>query len=339
MAFGLTLEWEGDVNRAERCERIEQILNEHRIVSADTFLKRLGISRATFKRDIEYIREQLDLRIIWDASVRGYRFDDYGKPQTSYSLSDTWLNPREVHALLVLRQLLDHVQPTLLGRLLEPLVERAQAYIQIDDSTQAKIRHRVAVFTRTSRPVDGGFFEKISRALLEREQLKVEYLNRLSQVSTEHIVSPQRLVYYRDNWYLDGWCHRQERLHRFSLAAFRVIEYIEETKAHEISHEVLDKELGIQYGVFDGARTRVARLRFATQGAEDWLADENWHPKQRGWYGSDGRYYLEVPFRDQRELLENVLRHGAQVEVLKPRSLRQLVAKAHRDAAHLYDVV
>jgi predicted DNA-binding transcriptional regulator YafY len=36
---------------------------------------------------------------------------------------------------------------------------------------------------------------------------------------TEREVSPQRLVHYRDNWYLDAWCHLREDVRSFSIDA------------------------------------------------------------------------------------------------------------------------
>ena len=51
---------------------------------------------------------------------------------------------------------------------------------------------------------------------------------------------------------------------------------------------------------------------------------------------ADGSYVLELPYSDSRELLMDVLKHGAQVEVLAPAELRDEVAAALREAADLY---
>ena len=34
---------------------------------------------------------------------------------------------------------------------------------------------------------------------------------------TQRIVSPQRLSYYRENWYLDAWCHDKNALRKFGF--------------------------------------------------------------------------------------------------------------------------
>ncbi|HNQ76889.1 MAG TPA: DeoR family transcriptional regulator, partial [Pseudothauera hydrothermalis] len=46
------------MNRTERFYRIDQMLAERRVVPLESFLEALEISRATFKRDLEYMRER-----------------------------------------------------------------------------------------------------------------------------------------------------------------------------------------------------------------------------------------------------------------------------------------
>ncbi len=55
-----------------------------------------------------------------------------------------------------------------------------------------------------------------------------------------------------------------------------------------------------------------------------WIAAERWHPDQRGRFET-GHYILEFPYADDRELVLDILRYGADVEVLRPKSLRRRV--------------
>lgn len=68
-----------------------------------------------------------------------------------------------------------------------------------------------------------------------------------------------------------------------------------------------------------------AKLRFAPLRAR-WVAQERWHPDQRSRTEPDGSFVLEIPYADPRELLMDILKYGADVEVLGPTSLRGLVA-------------
>ena len=59
------------------------------------------------------------------------------------------------------------------------------------------------------------------------------------------------------------------------------------------------------------------------------------HPYLNGTFDPAGRYTLELPYRDDRELLLEILKHGAGVEVLAPEELRTKVREAHLDAARI----
>jgi predicted DNA-binding transcriptional regulator YafY len=78
-----------------------------------------------------------------------------------------------------------------------------------------------------------------------------------------------------------------------------------------------------------------AQLRF-TPGRARYVSQEEWHPKQRVKWLADGSYQLEVPYASEKELAMDILKHGAEVEVLGPRSLRDEIARRLKDAAGRY---
>jgi len=65
-------------------------------------------------------------------------------------------------------------------------------------------------------------------------------------------------------------------------------------------------------------------VRFSPERAR-WVAAEQWHAQQKGRIEPDGSYLLEIPYTDDRELLMDILKHGADVEVVAPGTLRQRV--------------
>ena len=66
------------------------------------------------------------------------------------------------------------------------------------------------------------------------------------------------------------------------------------------------------------------------------LSGEQWHPAQVGKMLDSGEYWLEIPYSRPDELIMDIMRHGAEVEVLAPTDLRQAVAARHRAAADIY---
>jgi predicted DNA-binding transcriptional regulator YafY len=67
-----------------------------------------------------------------------------------------------------------------------------------------------------------------------------------------------------------------------------------------------------------------------------WVSRETWHPKQDGKLQLDGTYLLKFPYSREPELVMDILKYGADVEVLAPDSLRKAVAEQHAQAAGLY---
>src|SRR5574340_298782 len=88
------------MDRTERFYRIDQLLHDRRIVPRQDILDELGISLATFKRDLEYLRERLHAPIVWDRNERGYRFAAPDRNTPHYALPGLWFNASEIYALL-----------------------------------------------------------------------------------------------------------------------------------------------------------------------------------------------------------------------------------------------
>src|SRR3546814_18740715 len=76
---------------------------------------------------------------------------------------------------------------------------------------------RVRVISHRTRRMDEHAFRTVCSAVLSRKRLSFEYRARSTDEKTRRPVSPQRLIYYRDNWYLDAWDEEKEALRRFSV--------------------------------------------------------------------------------------------------------------------------
>jgi predicted DNA-binding transcriptional regulator YafY len=325
------------VDRTERFYKIDQLLQARRpgVVPIRTFLDELDVSLATFKRDLEYMRERLYAPIVWDRDQNGYRFEaaeeDKGHP---YQLPGLWFSPAEAQALLTLEHLIESLEPSLLGPHLEPLKVRLRALLSVGDHSAEQVRRRIRVIPFGARKHEPKHFALLASAVLGRTRLKIRYYNRTRDQETEREVSPQRLVYYRANWYLDGWCHLRNDIRSFALDAIRGAEMVA-GKVKEVPDAELDEVLAAGYGIFSGKKVQWATLRFTPERAR-YVSLEEWHPKQRARWDKDGTYVLEVPFSSEGELLMDILKFGPDVEVLAPASLREQVRSRVLDLARVY---
>ena len=322
------------MDRTERFCKIDQLLQERQCVALEVMLDALGVSRATVIRDLEYLRDRLNAPIVWDRERRGYRYETRGKGSPRYALPGLWLNASEAHALLTMEQLLANLQPGLLGPHIEPLRARIRMLLDAGDHSVEAVAKRIRLLQIAARSVEPGHFPLVATALLARKRLAVRHHNRKTDETLERELSPQRLVYYRDNWYLDAWCHLREALRSFSLDAFERVEPLER-RAKEVAEKTLNTQLGAGYGIFGGQPDRTAVLRFTPERAR-WVARECWHPGQRSEFDGQGRYVLTLPYADDTELVLDILRYGPEVEVLAPPELRKTVRERLRQARAVY---
>ena len=319
------------MDRTERFYKIRRRLIEKGALTRREVEEELEISHATFKRDIEYMRDRLNVPIVWSREREAYVLD----PGADVAeLPGIWFSPAEIYALLEIEHLLERLEPGLLGRQLDPLRTRMRALLERGDRGHREIRRRIRVLALGSRRVNREVFEALSVGLLSRRRIRIRHLKRGSGEFSERVVSPQRLVHYRYNWYLDAWCHVRKDLRVFAVDAIKSALVVEEP-AREVADESMDRVLGAGYGIFSGAETQTAVLRFTPERAR-WVADEVWHSRQAGRIEADGSYVLELPYSQEPELVMDLLRYGAGVRVLAPETLRATVARELAAAARQY---
>lgn len=330
------------MDRLERFYKIDQLLKERKTVSFAALQEALGTSRAGLKRDLAYMRDRFNAPIEYDREANGYRF---GAPRSGprYELPGLWFNASEVLALLTTLRMLGDLQPGMLDGQIEPLRERLRAILGSGDHSWQEVEKRIRIF-QPERRAAGTIhqsnsthnFSTIAASVLKRSRLWIRHYNRKEDRETEREVSPQRLVHYRDNWYLDAWCHLRNDLRSFAVDAIREAQ-LREAKAKEIPSADLDAHLGAGYGIFAGKNIQWATLKFTPEAAR-WVSAQQWHPNQKSRIEKDGSYVLEVPYSEDRELVMEVLKYGADVEVVSPATLRARVVEALEQGARRYRI-
>lgn len=315
------------MNRTERLYKIENLLRQRKLASFIALLAELEVSRSTLKRDLDYLRTRLNAPIEWSRAAGGYRFaESAGPSELAHELPGLWFSSSEIHALLVMQQLLAGVDSGgLLTPHVAPLMNRLNALLGSANNDAQEVRRRVRIIALANRPMRSGQFQTVGSALLQRKRLVITYVARGNGQTTAREVSPLRLIHYRENWYLDAWCHLRKSLRNFALDAISQAHLLD-SPAKEVDDATLDATFAPSYGIFSSGRVQWAQLLFTPERAR-WVAHELWHPQQQGQLQADGSYRLLIPYADHRELIMDILKHGAHCEVLGPESLRQAVAE------------
>lgn len=260
------------MNKTERIFKIEQLIAARRVVSFRDLLEELEVSRATLKRDLEYLRSRMRAPIVYDREAGGYRIAPNRGGSARVEFPGLWFNAPEAAALLTMHHLLSNLQPGILRRHIEPLRERLRALLESADHSYREISRRVRILHLGRRAPQPKFFEIAASALLNRRRLQIRYYSRVSDQTTERAVSPQRLVCYRENWDLDAWCHWRNDLRSFAVDGIRHAQILD-APAKEIPDAELDEVLAGGYGIFAGRPRAWAKLRFTPARAR-WIAAE-----------------------------------------------------------------
>jgi len=318
----------------ERLHRIKYMIQARKSVPKQAFLDELEISEATFKRDLEYLRSRMNASIVYDRYTGGYQFEHPHDAEKT-ELPGLWFTEKEATALVLMQHLLSSLdQGGLIGPHIEPLTAIIDGILGQSETTAKELRKRIKVLGMGSRKNSIENFAEIGAALLKRNRLDVSYYSKGKDELTQRIVSPQRLIFYRENWYLDAYCHLRKELRSFAVDGIRKA-VLTNLKADEVSEKQAQEHFAESYGIFSGKATQRAKLRFTPEHAR-WVATEKWHGQQVGSFDKEGFYILEFDYNQDPELIMDILKHGSGVEVMGPASLKTKVKAELDKALHLY---
>lgn len=319
------------MSEIDRLYSYRTLLTGRRVVPRDEILSKLEISPATFKRDLAKLRDRLNIPVFFDRDLGGYRLDTTDARQ---ELPGLWFSQDEVLALLTIQNMLEQLEPGLLGPKLKPLQKRLDEMLVGQGMNAETLSQRVRLVHAGKRNLKLKCFEQIAHSTLHRKQINIHHFNRQSGKTVERIISPQQLVHYRDNWYVDAWCHLRKEIRSFAVDAITECEQLD-VDAKDLDADQLRSSMQSGYGIFGGAVKGWATLKFTPERAR-WVKHEEWHPDQNGHEESDGSYVLKIPYSDERELVGDILRFGSDIQVLGPLELIDHVKKHLASALCLY---
>jgi len=323
------------MSETERLYKIIRLLKNRKYVSTRTFIDELSISKSTLKRDLDCLRDRLQTPIEYDRDMGGYHIEKKSnKNGDVHELPGLWFNASEIHALLTMQHLLSNIDPGLLSQQIEPLKERLKTLLEKNDFSGQEINDRIRLVHATKRPVVSRCFELLATATLGRNRIIIRHHNRKENTNLDREVSPQQLIFYRYNWYLDAWCHVRNNLRSFAVDAISSVE-ITDKPTKNVTKKVLREHFESGYGIFAGTQVTWAKLRFSPESAR-WVSKEEWHGQQKSSFDKNGFYILEVPYSDDRELSMEILKYGTEVEVLEPTALREKIKETLGSALKTY---
>jgi len=324
------------MDRFDKIYRLHGLLSNRRTpLSLEQIKEQLECSKSTATRSIETLRDHLNAPLEYNRVANGYQYNQKS-PCKPYELPGLWFSSEELHGLLICQQILQNISPGILSEQIESLQQRINIMLSRENSPQPVIADKIHFPVVGRRLKDDSQFKRLATALFSNKQIHIQYQARgVNSKHSKRTLSAQKLIYYRDNWYLAALCHYRNELRIFSVDRVHSAQILEQS-AQSVNSDQLEKFLHSGYGIFTGKAEHTAVLEFSKKRA-NWVADEYWHPEQHGEWLENGSYQLGIPFSDSRELIMDILKHGAEVKVIEPLFLRVLLMKEIEKMHKNYD--
>jgi proteasome accessory factor C len=317
----------------DKFDRIQQLhrlfLKHHFPIPLGKIAQALECTSKTAKHAIDLLRDQLQAPLIYHPDTKGWQYD---KTADAFELPGLWLTADELHGLAAILQILNNMDEGLLGKEITVVEQHIKKLLNAKGVDITTFSHSVKYLSTRKRPVINRYFLVIVDALIHQKQLAIHYSD-YAGYTTQRTISPQTLVHYQENWYLDAWCHKRHALRSFMLP--RISKVIKQAEASTVIPEDECKEhYQSSYGIFAGKAKHRAELRFYAPAARE-AASIQWHPEQQTHWQGD-HYHIIIPYNDDRELIRDILKYGNNIEVIKPAALKNKIKRIAQSMVTMY---
>lgn len=278
-------------------------------------MQELECSHSTINRLIDELRDFFHAPIEYDAAQHSY----YYATDNQFELPGWWLTASELRGMASILSILKEMQSGLLDSDLGDISASIKAFLAAYKINADDIEERIRIIPHAKRELNHKIFDVLMCGLTEQKQIHIDYQSS-DEKKTQRSLSPQTLVYYRDNWYLDAWCHKKQALRTFLVSRISQAE-LKEDAATVVDAQKRKDYFTSSYGIFSGEACKQAELLFSPPTALQ-ISQQQWHKEQQGRWVNES-YLLTISYSDERELIKDLLFHAPDVQVLAPESLKQ----------------
>jgi len=178
-------------------------------------------------------------------------------------------------------------------------------------------------------------FRAALEGCLKRRRLSFTYSSPATGQRTTRTVDPYHLFSYMGTWHLIAYCHLRDHIRDFALARIAEAKVLPEGFDMPDNFDVKEY-FGSSFGIYKGKGREEVTLRFSPEKSK-WIKDQIWHKDQRARFLKNGSLELTFHVAGFSEIKMEILKHGDEVEVVKPESLRALVKTEAANITKMYD--
>lgn len=308
----------------ERMLRIHRAVQSGKYPNATGLAGELEVSTKSIYRDIEFMRDRLELPVEYDAVRNGYHYT-----QEVSSFPTLQITEGELFALLVAEKALQQYRGTTFEKpLISAFKKMAAALPDTVSLNLAEWEQTISFRTSAEQILNLEIFDALAQATARHRQLLLSYRKPGQRETEARTVDPYHLANINGEWFLFAYCHLRRDIRTFVPA--RILRVAETGNTFVRPHKFsLEKRLRDSFGVLSGQGEFDVIVRFDDLAA-DYIREKRWHPSQQLGELADGGVELRLKLSSLIEVQRWVLSWGGNASVIAPPELAESVKKAAR---------
>lgn len=302
--------------------RIHQEIQTGDYPNATSLARELEVSSKSIHRDIEFMRDRLELPLEYDIAHHGYYYT-----QTVSSFPTLQVTEGELFALLVAEKALQQYRGTNFEKPLISAFKKMSASLPDTISLNLADWEQTISFRMRAEPIlNLQIFDVLGKATAQRQQLELIYRKPGQRQPETRIVDPYHLGNINGEWYMFAYDHLRQDIRTFVPARIKSVKPTGKTfdRPQKFS---LEKRLRDSFGVHSAQGEFQVVIRFNEMVA-DYIREKRWHDSQKLVELKNGGVELHLKLSSLEEIERWVLGWGGNAVVIKPQQLAEMVKRS-----------
>jgi predicted DNA-binding transcriptional regulator YafY len=308
----------------ERMMRIHQEIATGSYPNKTALAEKLEVSTKSVGRDLEFMRDRLNLPLAYDTKRWGYH---YTEPVSSFPTFQ--ITEGELVALLIAEKALEQYRGTNFEKPLVSALKKMAAQLPDTVSFNMAEWDQTISFRTSAEPIlNLEIFDALAKATAARRQLRFDY-RKPGQVRPEmRVVDPYHLANINGEWFLFAFDHARKDIRTFVPARMSQVAQTGRSFPRPARFS-LEKRLHDSFGVVSGKGEFKVVLRF-DEFAAGYIREKRWHASQELCELKDGGAELRMKLSSLEEVRRWVLSWGGHARAVSPKELADAVRESAR---------
>jgi proteasome accessory factor B len=300
----------------ERMLRIHQAIQSGKHPNAVSLAQELEVSSKSIHRDLEFMRDRLELPLEFSAAHNGYHYT-----QEVSGFPTLQITEGELFALLVAEKALQQYRGTTFERPLMSAFKKMAASLPDTISLNLADWEQTISFRTSAEPIlNLENFDTLAKATAQRRQLELTYRKPGRRETELRLVDPYHLANINGEWFLFAWCHLRKDIRTFVPARIQAVKLTGKTFVRPQKFS-LKKRLRDSFGVQSGQGQYDVVLQFNEMVA-DYIREKKL---------PDGGVELRMKLSSLAEVERWILGWAGNARVLHPPELAESIKQSAQD--------